>query len=179
MNEIDYKKLFNEARKFFALEWDYTKLTAVEKLAILLSASAFVIVVIIICTFALSYLFSALITVLAGALGCTWGAQLIAAVLLLLLLVNDNSGDWQGMTLEQLRRARAKALVRREVGRATMQYSIDNVKDNVSNNGVRALMFSPGTVSHLKTADYVLLGFRLTRWLMGLRSDNRRRRRRR
>ena len=30
MNEIDYKKLFTEARKFFALEWDYTKLTAVE-----------------------------------------------------------------------------------------------------------------------------------------------------
>ena len=56
--------------------------------------------------------------------------------------INDESGDWQGMTLEQLRRARAKALVRREVGRATMQYSIDNVKDNVSNNGVRALMFS-------------------------------------
>ena len=91
----------------------------------------------------------------------------------------DESGEWQGMTLDQLRRARAKALVRREVGRATMQYSLDNVKDNVSNNGVRALMFSPGTVSHLKTADYVLLGFRLTRWLMGMRSDNRRRRRRR
>ena len=91
----------------------------------------------------------------------------------------DESGEWQGMTLDQLRRARAKALVRREVGRATMQYSLDNVKDNVSNNGVRALMFSPGTVNHLKTADYVLLGFKLTRWLMGLRSNNNRRRRRR
>ena len=90
----------------------------------------------------------------------------------------DESGEWQGMTLEQLRRARAKALVRREVGRATMQYSIDNVKDNVSNNGIRALMFSPGTVSQLKTADYVLLGFKLTRWLMNLRYDGRRRRRR-
>ena len=90
----------------------------------------------------------------------------------------DESGDWQGMTLEQLRRARAKALVRREVGRATMQYSLDNVKDNVSSNGIRALMFSSDTVSHLKTADYVLLGFRLTRWLMGLRNNNRRRRRR-
>lgn len=87
MNEIDYKKLFNEARKFFALEWDYTKLTAVEKLAVLLSATAFVAVVIIIATFALSYLFSALITVLASALGCEWGAQLIAAALLLLLLL--------------------------------------------------------------------------------------------
>ena len=90
----------------------------------------------------------------------------------------DESSEWKGMTLEQLRRARAKALVRREVGRATMQYSLDNVKDNVSNNGVRALMFSSDTVSHLKTADYVLLGFRLTRWLMGMRNNSRRRRRR-
>ena len=90
----------------------------------------------------------------------------------------DASGEWQGMTLEQLRRARARALVRREVGRATMQYSIDDMKTNVANNGVRALMFSPGTVSSLKTADYVLLGFKLTRWLMGLRNDRRRRRRR-
>ena len=57
-----------------------------------------------------------------------------------------------------------------------MQYSLDGVKTNVANNGVRALMFSPGTVSHLKTADYVLLGFRLTRWLMGLRNNRRRRR---
>lgn len=77
-------------------------------------------------------------------------------------------GDWRGMTLEELRRARAKALIRREVGRATMQYSIDGMKTNVANNGVRALFFSPGTVSHLKKVDYVVLGFRLTRWLMGL-----------
>ena len=84
---MDYKKLFNEARKFFALEWDYTKLTAVEKLAVLLSATAFVAVVLIISTIALSYLFSALITVLASALGCEWGAQLIAAALLLVLLL--------------------------------------------------------------------------------------------
>ena len=90
----------------------------------------------------------------------------------------DAPDDWRGMTLEDLRRARGKALVRREVGRATMQYSLDNVKDNVASNGVRALMFSPGTVSSLKTADYVLLGFKLTRWLMGLRNDRRRRRRR-
>ena len=89
----------------------------------------------------------------------------------------DESGEWKGMTIEQLRRARAKALVRREVGRATMQYSFDNMKDNVANNGMRALMFSSDTVSHLKTADYVLLGFRLTRWLMGLCSNRRRRRR--
>ena len=90
--------------------------------------------------------------------------------------VPDAPNDWRGMTLEELRRARGKALVRREVGRATMQYSLDGVKNNVASNGVRALMFSPDTVSHLKTADYVFLGFRLARWLMGLRNNRRRRR---
>lgn len=87
MNEIDYKKLFAEARKYFSLEWDYTKLTAVEKMAVLLSSIAFVAVVIIIATFALQYLLSALISVLATALGCTWGAQLIAVGILLILLL--------------------------------------------------------------------------------------------
>ncbi len=87
MNEIDYKKLFAEARKYFSLEWDYAKLTAVEKMAVLLSSIAFVAVVIIIATFALQYLLSALISVLATALGCTWGAQLIAVGILLILLL--------------------------------------------------------------------------------------------
>ncbi len=87
MNEIDYKKLFNEARKYFSLEWDYTKLTAVEKMTVLLSSIAFLAVVIILGTFALAYVFSALIDVLAVALGCTWGAQLIAAAILLVLLL--------------------------------------------------------------------------------------------
>ena len=88
----------------------------------------------------------------------------------------DAPENWRGMTLDELRRARGKALVRREVGRASMQYSIDGLKSNVESNGVRALMFSPSTVSHLKTADYVLLGFSVARWLMGIRNNRRRRR---
>ena len=88
----------------------------------------------------------------------------------------DAPENWRGMTLDELRRARGKALVRREVGRASMQYSIDGLKSNVESNGVRALMFSPSTVSHLKTADYVLLGFRVARWLMGIRNNRRSRR---
>lgn len=87
MNEIDYKKLFNEARKYFSLEWDYTKLTAVEKMAVLLSAIAFVAVVLIIGVFIVHYLFSALISLLASAMGCTWGAQLIAVAILLVMLL--------------------------------------------------------------------------------------------
>ena len=85
--------------------------------------------------------------------------------------------DWRGMTLDELRKARGRALVKREVGRAAMQYDIEGLKTNYANNGMRALMFSPGTVSHLKTADYVLLGFRLARWMLGMRNDRRRRRR--
>ncbi|MDY6302162.1 MAG: hypothetical protein SPL96_09765 [Bacteroidales bacterium] len=87
----------------------------------------------------------------------------------------DAPETWRGMTLDELRRARGKALVRREVGRATMQYNIEGLKSNVATNGVRALMFRPGTVSHLKTADYALLGFKLTRWLLKLRGNRRRR----
>lgn len=86
----------------------------------------------------------------------------------------DAPDSWRGMTLEELRRARGKALVRREVGRASIQYNIEGVKDNIASNGVRGLMFSPGTVSHLKAADYVLLGFKLTKWIMRLRGRRRR-----
>lgn len=88
----------------------------------------------------------------------------------------DAPDDWRGMTLDELRMARGKALVRREVGRATMQYSLDDMKSNVESNGLRALMFSPGTVSSLKTADYVLLGFRLARWIVSMKNGRRRRR---
>jgi hypothetical protein len=35
-------------------------------------------------------------------------------------------------------------------------------------------MFSPSTVSHLKTADYLLLGFRFARWLLSMRNRRRR-----
>ncbi len=88
----------------------------------------------------------------------------------------DAPRDWRGMTLAELHRARAKALVRREVERATMQFNIDGVKTNFENNGLRALMFSPGTVHQLKTADYVLLGFKVARWLANLHGSRRRRR---
>jgi len=87
MQEIDYRKLMLEAKKFFSLEWNYNKLTAVEKLTILLSATAFLAVIIIICTFALHHIFTALVTVLAEAMHCYWGAHLIAAGVLLLVLL--------------------------------------------------------------------------------------------
>ena len=88
----------------------------------------------------------------------------------------DAPDTWRGMTLDELRRARGKALVRREVGRAAMQYSIDGLKSNVESNGVRALMFNSNALGHLKTLDYVLIGFRVARWLISARNNRRRRR---
>lgn len=90
---------------------------------------------------------------------------------------SDRASSWRGMTLEELKQARGRALVRRELGRVAMHYDIDGVKTNVANNGMRALLFNSGTVSHLKAADYVLLGFKLTRWIMSMRNNRRRRRR--
>jgi len=83
---------------------------------------------------------------------------------------------WSGMTLAELQRARAKALVRREVGRSQMQQQVDGMKSNVESNGIRALMFSPTEVTRLKTADYVLLGVKLSRFLLNLRAKRRRKR---
>lgn len=48
MDDLDYKKLINEGREYLSLEMKYGKLTAVEKLSVLLSAIAFVAVIVII-----------------------------------------------------------------------------------------------------------------------------------
>ena len=92
------------------------------------------------------------------------------------LVTGGDSREWRGMTLDDLRRARAKALIRREVGRASLQYNVEGVRSNVANNGWRALMFSPSTIGRLKTADYVLLGFKAFRWFMSVRRGLGRRR---
>lgn len=92
------------------------------------------------------------------------------------VVIHDAPREWRGMTLEELQRARGRALVRREVGRASLEYDIEGVKSNFANNGIRSLMFSPGAVSQLKTADYVLLGFKIARWILNIRGNRRRRR---
>jgi len=85
--EIDYKRLITEARNTFSHEWQYGKLSGVEKLTILLSAVAFIVVLGVVGLFALHHLLAALITVLADALQCQWGAHLIVVGLLLLLVL--------------------------------------------------------------------------------------------
>ena len=86
MDDLDYKKLIEEGREYLSLEMKYGKLTAVEKLSVLLSAIAFVAVIVIIGAFALFYLVATLIHVLEPSVGM-WGANLIVAFGLLILIV--------------------------------------------------------------------------------------------
>ena len=75
--------------------------------------------------------------------------------------VTENTNDWKGLTLEQLRMRRAKALLRREVGKVKLNAALDGMKTRVSDNGIRGLMFNDKTLGHLKTADYVFLGWKI------------------
>lgn len=79
-----------------------------------------------------------------------------------------DTAEWQGMTLDELRLRRTMALVKREVGRERMSHLVDGTRERVATGGVRGLLFDNNTVAGLKTADYVLLGWRATRMLMKL-----------
>ncbi|MBR5727601.1 MAG: hypothetical protein IKX39_03040 [Muribaculaceae bacterium] len=75
--------------------------------------------------------------------------------------VTENTDNWKGLTLEQLRMRRAKALLRREVGKVKLNAAFDGMKTRVSDNGIRGLMFNDKSLVQLKTADYVFLGWKI------------------
>lgn len=66
--------------------------------------------------------------------------------------------EWKGLTIDELKMRRAKALVLREVNRASVTHQFANMRENVSNNGVRGLIFKQSTVAGLKKADYAFIG---------------------
>ena len=85
-DQVDYKKIFVQVRDYLHLELDYTKYTATEKLSLLLSGIAFVALVTIIGVFALSFVTSTLVAVLTDALGSSWAANLLMALLMLVVI---------------------------------------------------------------------------------------------
>lgn len=64
----------------------------------------------------------------------------------------------RGMTLEELRTKRAKALIMSEVTKAQLLSSYNVMKSKNGNHGIRAFLFSNSVVKSLKTADYIFLG---------------------
>ncbi|MBR6284474.1 MAG: phage holin family protein [Muribaculaceae bacterium] len=85
-NSIDYRQLYEEGKRFLKLELNYSKLTAVEKLAVLLSTMAFVAVVAILGAFVLFYLASTLVMTIAAWTGNEWSGNLIVAALLMIAI---------------------------------------------------------------------------------------------
>ncbi len=85
-NQIDYRQLYEEGKRYLKLELNYSKLTAVEKIAVLLSTIAFVAVVTILGAFVLFYLASTLVMTIASVTGNEWSGNLIVAALLLIAI---------------------------------------------------------------------------------------------
>ena len=88
MNEVDYKQLIQEGKRYLKLEFNYSKLTAVEKLSILLSSIAVVAVIAILGAFVLIYVASTLATLISEAAGAAWvGNLVVAAIFVAILLI--------------------------------------------------------------------------------------------
>ena len=75
---------------------------------------------------------------------------------------------------DELKMRRAKQLVLREVNRASLNYQFANMRDNVSQNGVRGLLFSDNAITGLKKADYAFLGYKALTLLIKLYTRRRR-----
>ena len=87
MAENKYEELWAELKKYLTLQIDYAKLTAVEKLVVLLSAIAMVAVMLILGACVLFYLSFAVVFMLSDAIGSTWGAYLIVSGIFMVLML--------------------------------------------------------------------------------------------
>ena len=83
--------------------------------------------------------------------------------------------EWRGLTMDELKMRRAKSLVRREVGRMSLMNNVNGLRDNVSQNGVRGLLFKDTTVAGLRKTDYAYLGYKAVRLLLKLYLKRKRR----
>lgn len=82
----NYKQLVEEIKRYVTLQVDYSKLTVVEKMVVLLSTAAVSVIVGALAISVLFYLSLSLESYLTQVLGCQWGAYLIVASLYLILM---------------------------------------------------------------------------------------------
>lgn len=85
-SENSYIKLWDEIKKYFSLQIEYAKLSATEKLTIILTAIAVIGVALILGGMALLYLSFALVYLIESWIGSTAGAYLIVSVIILVIL---------------------------------------------------------------------------------------------
>lgn len=82
----NYKQLVEEIKRYVTLQVDYSRLTVVEKMVVLLSTAAVSVIVGALAISVLFYLSLSLESYLTQVLGCQWGAYLIVASLYLILM---------------------------------------------------------------------------------------------
>lgn len=87
MSEQNLNNLWTEIKTYFSLQIDYTRLTATEKLATILSMVALVGIALVLAVCAIFYLSFALVHYLSEVVGSMWGAHLIVAGIFILLLI--------------------------------------------------------------------------------------------
>ncbi len=75
----------------------------------------------------------------------------------------EQTNQWKGYTLEELRMKRAKALIMTEVSKSQLLSAYEMAKSKTSSHGVRAHCYSTTTCWRgWKTTDYLILGAKTT-----------------
>ena len=80
-----FRKLFEEGKKYLDLQIDYAKLTATEKISVLLGMSVLFIIILVLSVGAGIYLSFALVYLLEPLVGIVWSYTIVGAVFLLLI----------------------------------------------------------------------------------------------
>ena len=80
-----FRRLFEEGKKYLALQIDYAKLTSTEKMSVILGMSVLFIIILVLSVGAGIYLSFALVYLLEPLVGIVWSYTLVGAVFLLLI----------------------------------------------------------------------------------------------
>ncbi|WP_407401871.1 hypothetical protein [Sodaliphilus sp.] len=97
-------------------------------------------------------------------------------------LTNDNTAttadvvtpeQWNGYTMDELKRRRIVAMVRRELGREKIAMQFAHTKNAMSVNGIKGLLFTDNELTKLKAMDYALLGWKAVKMFIKFRNRKR------
>lgn len=86
-HENAYVRIYNLAKKYFGLQLEYAKLTAAEKLTLLIGALATGIIVVMLLMVMMLFLSLWVSVVLAHSIGAGWAYALMAAFYLLMIVL--------------------------------------------------------------------------------------------
>ena len=87
MAEGDIRILWKSVKDFLNMKIEYVKLTAVEKLIIILSAVAFLGLIFILGACALFFLSVSLVSFIYSYIDCTWASNLIMAGIIVIIII--------------------------------------------------------------------------------------------